>query len=763
MTKNFTRASLILMLIMTVSCVESSSGDQWNGPGFYKKPEEIIKSLEKESSDYRKNFVMARAYKEKKELKTAILYYTNSAFRSKFNFDLRMFPQPVYTFLKGFHLKSPYYNDSVYEIASLFADYGEHEYVKRFIDLIKEDSTFLYRDAIILKSRSMSRLSDDKGAIAELTKLASKFSDSNSMALINIRLASIYENLNDYSKAADSYFNIISARTDQWQDNIASRRLAALMESGSIGIEGEERILLLSEALLAAGEIKRANLVLGKLKDSDKSSDSDRVTIKALTMQNRAHGAAFLRGKESLPHYDGLVLEYANTLWDTGARHEAVRYYREIAESEKDEIARRVMVRLIFFYEERNRDSAITFMNEFAKRFPGDDLTGRLLWMTGRHYLRDGNYSRASEYFRKSIEAFPAGEYSANSRYWLYLIESSGKSISSERRDQILDDLCFYNPESAYTLKLLKEELSAYDVKTLQKKYDTAKAENNQKRMHLYHTKLYMKTGYTPEWEKRLLDLGRDLTDPYRSVYNLISNLNLKSSYKNRITDLEKYFQTGDIAAVNRELKSIPQDDDAAALDIAAAMAVYSHKYGHHNYSTHYGFRLLNLLKIQENTALLPRYMSQIIYPLAFRECVEKESAVYNIPPHLIYSVIKAESNYIPEAVSSAGATGLMQLMPPTAAGIARQIKITRYDLKDPCTSIKFGTNYIAWLNSYFKGQIEYMVAGYNAGPGNVNKWIERFKTENMDYFAEFAPFAETRGYIYRTIKFSIQYESIYR
>jgi len=192
-------------------------------------------------------------------------------------------------------------------------------------------------------------------------------------------------------------------------------------------------------------------------------------------------------------------------------------------------------------------------------------------------------------------------------------------------------------------------------------------------------------------------------------------------------------------------------------------MAVYSHKYGHHNYSTYYGFRLLHLLKIQENTALLPREMSQILYPLAFRECVEKESAAYNIPTHLIYSVIKAESNYIPEAVSSAGAAGLMQLMPPTAAGIARQIKISRYDLKDPCTSIKFGTNYIAWLNRYFKGQIEYMVAGYNAGPGNVNIWIERFKKENMDYFAEFTPFAETRGYIYRTIKFSIQYESIYR
>lgn len=758
-----TRLLLILMLIMTVSCVESSSVDEWEGPGFYKKPDEIIKSIEKESSDYRKNFVLAQAYKDKKELKAAILYYTNSAFRSKFNFNLRIFPHPVYTFLKGVHFKSPYYNDAVYEIASLFADYGEHEYVKKFADLIKEDSTFLYRDAIILKSRSMSRLSDENGAIAELTKLASKFNDTSSMALINIRLASIYESLNDYSKAADSYFKIISANTDQWQDNIAARRLIALLENGNIRIEEKERILLLTEALLRAGEINRGNQVLQKLKDSDKNSDSDIVTIKALTMQNKARGAAFLRGKADSPDYDALVLGYANTLWDTGARHEAAAYYRGITGSGKDEIARRVLVRLIFFYEERNRDSAIAFMNEFIKRFPGDDLTGRLLWMTGRHYLRDKNYSRASDYFRQSIDAFPGGEYSANCRYWLYLIESQGKSISTDRKDQILDDLCFYNPGSAYTLKLLKEELSSFDIKTLQDRYNLAKAENNQKRMHLYHTKLFMKTGYTPEWEKRLLDLDNNVTTPYRSLYSLISPLTLKSSYKKRIGELEKYFQTGNLSAINRELKSIPEDDEAAALDIAAAMAVFSHKYGHHNYSTNYGFRLLNLLKIQENTALLPRYMSQILYPLAFRECVEKESAAYNIPTHLIYSVIKAESNYIPEAVSSAGATGLMQLMPATAAGIARQLKITGYDLKDPCVSIKFGTNYIAWLNRYFKGQIEYMVSGYNAGPGNVNNWIDRFKTENMDYFAEFTPFAETRGYIYRTIKFSIQYESIYR
>ena len=281
--------------------------------------------------------------------------------------------------------------------------------------------------------------------------------------------------------------------------------------------------------------------------------------------------------------------------------------------------------------------------------------------------------------------------------------------------------------------------------------------------MLLFHTCLFIKEGYNKDWEKRINDFDKNITEPYKNLYNRIYSSDLKSTYKNKIIGLEKYFKTGNISAVNRELKSIPENDEDAAIDIALAMALFSSKYGHYNYSTHYGFRLLNLLNIKEDTALMPKKLAEIIYPKSFKECVQKESIAYKIPEFIIYSMIKAESNYIPEAVSPVGAMGLMQLMPSTAAGIAKQLRITGYDLKDPCTSIKFGANYISWLSKMYNGKIEYIVSGYNAGPGNVNKWIERFKSHNIDYFTEFTPFAETRGYIYRTIKFSIQYKSIYR
>ena len=760
MKKIFFKVLILQIILITFSCAKTGSGDEWQGQGFYKSPNELIQTIEKESSSYNKNFVLAKAYKENKELKKAILYYANSAFKSNFNFNLKIYPSPVYLFLKSFSFKSPLYNDAVYEIASLFYDYGEHNYVIKFVNLIKEDDSFLYRDSVILKTKSFSRMSDEESAIKSLIRLSEKFTDSNSMGLINIRLASAYESLKNYNRASEAYFNIIKSNTDIWQNNIAAKRLAILIKNKNINIKDRDKILVLANALLTANETAGSMQILSMLKGEDQDKESDITAIKIYTAKNRSEANTILNNKKNTPYFHNLLLEHANILWEKGARHNAIGRYREIADTEDADIARRVLVRLIFFYEERNTIEAMRYMNKFMERFPADELTGRLKWMRGRHFLKDGKYSEASKHFEKSIKDFPSGDYSANCRYWLYLIESSSKSPDTKRKNQLLEELCFYNPESAYTLKLLDEET---DIDNLKNRYDAAKKEKNSKKMLLFHTCIFLKEGYNRDWEKRIDDFDKNITEPYKNLYNRIYSSDLKSTYKNKIVGLEKYFKTGNISAVNRELKSIPENDDEAAIDIALAMALFSSKYEHYNYSTHYGFRLLNLLNIKENTALMPKELAEIIYPRSFQDCVQKESAAYKVPKFTIYNMIKAESNYIPEAVSPVGATGLMQLMPATAAGIAKQLRITSYDLKDPCTSIKFGANYISWLSKMYNGKIEYIVSGYNAGPGNVNKWIERFKSHNIDYFTEFTPFAETRGYIYRTIKFSIQYKSIYR
>jgi soluble lytic murein transglycosylase len=150
------------------------------------------------------------------------------------------------------------------------------------------------------------------------------------------------------------------------------------------------------------------------------------------------------------------------------------------------------------------------------------------------------------------------------------------------------------------------------------------------------------------------------------------------------------------------------------------------------------------------------------IIPQGYDNFVISCSKTFSVPQNLIYSIIKAESMFDHQAVSSAGAAGLMQLMPATAAGLAKQLKISQYSLTNPKTSIEFGAAYTAWLNRYYKDKYIFTVAAYNACLGNEDKRKKSLDTEDMDYFTEFVPFAETNYYIVRTGKFYKQYNLIY-
>jgi soluble lytic murein transglycosylase len=154
-----------------------------------------------------------------------------------------------------------------------------------------------------------------------------------------------------------------------------------------------------------------------------------------------------------------------------------------------------------------------------------------------------------------------------------------------------------------------------------------------------------------------------------------------------------------------------------------------------------------------------------IQYPLAFRELVNENAVRYNIPDSLVYSIMRAESSFFPTALSPVGAVGLMQIMPATAAAVANGNgeKSPSDRLTQPELNIRLGVKHLKDLLTQYNGDFVIAVAAYNAGSGNVNRWLEMFGKIPSDVFIENIPYSETREYVKKVLAGSEIYKRLYR
>jgi soluble lytic murein transglycosylase len=151
------------------------------------------------------------------------------------------------------------------------------------------------------------------------------------------------------------------------------------------------------------------------------------------------------------------------------------------------------------------------------------------------------------------------------------------------------------------------------------------------------------------------------------------------------------------------------------------------------------------------------------LYPRAFWPWVDQYVKETSLDPYLVTALIREESAFAPTAVSRAGARGLMQLMPRTAARVAQEIALPDpVDLDAPGPNIALGTRYLAGLHEQFGGDLILTLAAYNAGPHAVQRWLTDGSTQDPEIFVEQIPYRETREYVKRVLGSYDRYRSLY-
>jgi soluble lytic murein transglycosylase len=161
---------------------------------------------------------------------------------------------------------------------------------------------------------------------------------------------------------------------------------------------------------------------------------------------------------------------------------------------------------------------------------------------------------------------------------------------------------------------------------------------------------------------------------------------------------------------------------------------------------------------------LAKRAVNDLGLPLEYPSVIRQQAAAKHLDPALVAAVIYTETKFDPRT-SSAGAVGLMQLLPRTATYLARRSGATTFttaDLSKPQVNIAYGSYYLRYLLDEFHGNTVQAVAAYNGGEANVHNWVAAARAQGRRFRIADIPFPETRAYVQRVVSARAEYRRKY-
>lgn len=399
------------------------------------------------------------------------------------------------------------------------------------------------------------------------------------------------------------------------------------------------------------------------------------------------------------------------------------------------------------FYAARARsrahqdDQAIKMYEELAKRYPRSPFAEQARYLVARLYYIGGRWPKAA----KAYEAYLArhgkkGRYVEASRYSLAVSWLAGKQF----------------PKAAQAFDRLAQEA------------------NSRHGARLRHLRGVSKLGagdrdgaiadFTRVIRDRPLSFPalasaarlREVDSPVPPLITPAANVKAPPRLQVKLPPRVRFFvRVGLDADAEKEIraheatlrKSYGKRGDEALCEAYGKLSRAARRY-------RVGQRAVRWTSLSQAPSGATRWTWDCIYPRPYESAVRDASKQNRLQPDLIYAIIRQESAFHPTVVSPAKAVGLMQLIPPTARNVAKELEVD-YDpllLRSPVYNIRFGSYYLRKVLDTFGGRVELGAAAYNAGPGAVSRWLESGEGLPADVWVARIPYEETRNYVSRVV-----------
>lgn len=472
-----------------------------------------------------------------------------------------------------------------------------------------------------------------------------------------------------------------------------------------------------------------------------------RIGLSLLHLGRRGEGVAALERlmNERPPARHGAeALNWLGRVYSRlGRREEAVNAYLKIVAAYPDsELADDALYLIGNLYRDANETkNALAFYDRLARTYPDSKYADSAFWWKAWAYYTSGDYQKTVQVLKELIARYPKSFLVNQALYWQgRAMERMGRPDKAASYYQAVlrrGPYSYYGHRAAERLSLLKPSAVSAAL-PLDSGRDGP-----------------IEPAPSPENGDSLEDSG-----PPVWTQAAIDALTKEPSLR-KVLELMRHELKKEAAAELWSLKDRVPKRHGALLGLSKVFFELGDYYR----------SLIIVLRNYERyldgpSEDTPQDFWLLSYPLGYWESILSASKRFGQDPYFVAAIIHQESQFHRDAVSPAGARGVMQVMPSTGEWVAQAIRLIGFDkdrLFEPETGITIGTWYISHLMKKFKGDPLLVAAAYNAGPEAVSSWLSRNGSGlERDEFVESIPFSETRGYVKKVMRNYAEYRRIY-